>query len=64
LIYGNILKSPLTPLYKRGEIINMFHVADIEWVRVCNKNQKCSYIKFSQKLYKTIKMTTIYCIKT
>jgi len=30
----------------------MFHIADIEWVRVCNKKQKCSYIKFSQKLCK------------
>lgn len=27
----------------------MFHIADMEWVRVCNKKQKCSYIKFSQK---------------
>jgi len=32
----------------------MFEIADMEWVRVCNKKQKCSYIKFSKKscLYK------------
>jgi len=26
----------LPPLLKGG-IINMFHIADMEWVRVCNK---------------------------
>jgi len=29
----------------------MFHIADMEWIRVCNKKQKCLYIKFSQKLF-------------
>jgi len=50
LILWYVLKSPLTPPLQRGGIITMFRIADTERLRVSNNKQKCSYMKFLQKL--------------